>query len=143
MPTRGKSATASGATSCADYLVVADALNASGTDVVSIQHEYGIWGGADGGYVLDFVRALVRPVGHDAPHRPAAADPAQREILTSLIAMSDLDRRDVAGRGLPPRSREYGVDRRKLEIVPHGVPNLPLVDPDGVKPRLGPRRVVG
>ncbi len=28
-----------------DYLVVADALNASGTDVVSIQHEYGIWGG--------------------------------------------------------------------------------------------------
>ena len=40
----------------ADYHVVADALNASGTDVVSIQHEYGIWGGADGGYVLDFVR---------------------------------------------------------------------------------------
>ena len=32
---------------------------------------------------------------------------------------------------------EYGVDERNLEIVPHGVPNLPLVDPDSVKPRLG------
>ena len=33
--------------------------------------------------------------------------------------------------------RAYGVDDRPVEIVPHGVPNLPLVDPDSVKPRLG------
>ena len=62
MPTRARSATASGATSSPTTSRVADALNASGDDVVSIQHEYGIWGGDDGAYVLDFVRALRRPV---------------------------------------------------------------------------------
>ena len=34
-------------------------------------------------------------------------------------------------------TRAYGVDERRLEIIPHGVPNLPLVDPDTIKPRLG------
>ena len=34
-------------------------------------------------------------------------------------------------------TRAYGVDESRLEIVPHGVPDLPLVDPDTIKPRLG------
>ena len=44
-----------------DYAAAARALNACGVDAVSIQHEYGIWGGEDGAYVLDFVRALRVP----------------------------------------------------------------------------------
>ena len=44
-----------------DYLAAAAALNASDVEVVSIQHEYGIWGGEDGAFVLDFVRALACP----------------------------------------------------------------------------------
>jgi hypothetical protein len=46
----------------ADYLAAAGRLNAGSAGVVSIQHEYGIWGGPDGEYVLNFVRALERPV---------------------------------------------------------------------------------
>ena len=120
----------------ADYLVVADALNASGTDVVSIQHEYGIWGGTDGGYVLDFVRALQRPVVttlHTVLRRPT---PNQRHILTSLIELST-STVVMSQAAASMLVNEYGVDERNLEIVPHGVPNLPLVDPDTVKPRLG------
>jgi hypothetical protein len=44
-----------------DYVFVARALNECGAGAVSIQHEYGIWGGRDGDYVLDFVRELRRP----------------------------------------------------------------------------------
>ena len=45
-----------------DYLRVAMALNRSDARVVSVQHEYGIWGGDDGEAVLDFVGALQIPV---------------------------------------------------------------------------------
>src|SRR5664280_2821108 len=46
----------------ADYRIAAERLNAGSATVVSLQHEYGIWGGRDGEYVLDFVRALQIPV---------------------------------------------------------------------------------
>ena len=118
-----------------DYLAVADAVNASSIDVVSIQHEYGIWGGPDGAYVLDFVRALKRPVVttlHTVLRRPTAA---QRQILVTLVALSATT--VVMSRAAASLLvRSYGVDEHRLEIVPHGVPNLPLVDPDRIKPRL-------
>src|SRR5664279_800855 len=46
----------------ADYLEVARKLNRSSVGVVSVQHEFGIWGGDDGEFVLDFVGALTKPV---------------------------------------------------------------------------------
>ncbi|MDA8202098.1 MAG: glycosyltransferase family 4 protein [Chloroflexi bacterium] len=120
----------------ADYLAVAESLNTSGVDVVSIQHEYGIWGGDDGEYVLDFVRALRIPVVttlHTVLRDPTAS---QRRILVRLVAMSatTVVMSRAAGSLL---AGSYGVDPTRLEIVPHGVPHLPLVDPATVKPRLG------
>lgn len=120
----------------ADYLAVAQSLNSSGVDVVSIQHEYGIWGGDDGEYVLDFVRALRIPVVttlHTVLRDPT---PSQRRILISLVAMSATT--VVMSRAAASLLADaYAVDPARLEIVPHGVPHLPLVDPATVKPRLG------
>lgn len=119
-----------------DYLDVADALNASNIDVVSIQHEYGIWGGDDGVHVLDFVRALRRPVVTTLHTVLRTPTPAQRRILASLVAMSTTTVvMSKAAASLLERS--YGVGNGSVDVVPHGVPDLPLVDPDGVKPRLG------
>jgi glycosyltransferase involved in cell wall biosynthesis len=119
-----------------DYLDVARALNASRVETVSVQHEYGIWGGDDGGYVLDFVRALELPVVttlHTVLRRPT---PSQRRILTSLIAMSAST--VVMSRAAASLlTHAYDVEPDRLEIVPHGVPHLPLVDPETIKPRLG------
>ncbi len=120
----------------ADYLAVAESLNTSGVDVVSIQHEYGIWGGRDGEYVLDFVRALRIPAVttlHTVLREPT---PSQRRILVGLVAMSA--RTVVMSRAAATLLVDaYGVDPIRLAIVPHGVPDLPLVDPLTVKPRLG------
>ncbi len=120
----------------ADYLAVAESLNSSAVDVVSIQHEYGIWGGDDGEYVLDFARALRIPVVttlHTVLREPT---PSQRRILISLIAMSATT--VVMSRAAASLLAEaYAVDPGRIEIVPHGVPHLPLVDPATVKPRLG------
>jgi hypothetical protein len=63
----------------ADYGRTARAL-ADCVDVVSIQHEYGIWGGTDGAYVLDFVRALDVPA-IATPHGPPTPTPGQRTVL--------------------------------------------------------------
>jgi glycosyltransferase involved in cell wall biosynthesis len=120
----------------ADYFRVARSLNESDARVVSIQHEYGIWGGDDGGSVLDFVSALSKPVVstlHTVPHSPS---PSQRRILLGLIdcsAATVVMSRSAAGL----LRRVYGVDPNMLDVIPHGVPQLPLVPPDSVKPRLG------
>ncbi len=119
-----------------DYLVVAGSLNSSSVDVVSIQHEYGIWGGEDGAYVLDFVRALQIPAVvtlHTVLRNPT---PPQRRILIELIGMAatTVVMSEAAASLL---AHAYGVDPTRVEIVAHGVPHLPLVDPETVKPRLG------
>lgn len=119
-----------------DYTYVAKNLNDSGVRVVSLQHDFGIWGGTDGEYVLDFVRALRIPIVatlHTVPPQPT---PAQRDILTELV--------DFAGASIVMSnsaasvlSRAYGVASARLDIVPHGVPHLPLVAADTIKPRVG------
>jgi glycosyltransferase involved in cell wall biosynthesis len=120
----------------ADYAGVAQAINLSGAGVVSIQHEYGIWGGDDGEYVLEFAEALAKPIVttlHTVPFNPSAG---QRRVLLGLIGASaasvvmSQSAADLLG-------RLYGVEPEILDIVPHGVPDLPLTDPAQVKPRLG------
>ena len=119
-----------------DYADVADALNASSVDVVSVQHEYGIWGGPDGASVLDFVGRLRLPVVttlHTVLRDPT---PSQRAILTDLVAASTTT--VVMSRAAADLlAASYDVPEGKVRIVPHGVPSLPLVEPDTVKPVLG------
>jgi glycosyltransferase involved in cell wall biosynthesis len=120
----------------ADYTYVAKNLNDSGVRVVSVQHDFGIWGGDDGEYVLAFARALRIPIVatlHAVPPQPTQA---QRDILTELVdrAGASIVMSNSAASML---SRVYGVDAARLDIVPHGVPQLPLVAADTIKPRVG------
>jgi glycosyltransferase involved in cell wall biosynthesis len=126
-----------------DYALVAAALNESAVDVVSLQHEAGIWGGPDGEWVLELVEALRVPLVttvHGMARHPTAR---QQRILAGVANASDavVVLSDAAATRL---ARAYGVDPATIEVVPHGVPNLPLVDPDTIKPRLGldGRRVI-
>ena len=118
----------------ADYTQAARALDGC-VDVVSIQHEYGIWGGQDGEHVLDFVRALRVPAVatlHTVLRDPT---PSQRAILSELVARSAAT--VVMSRSAASLlTSAYGVDARRLDVIPHGVPELPLVDPVAVKPGL-------
>lgn len=118
-----------------DHVRVARALRGC-VDLVSVQHEYGIWGGVDGGHVLDFVRALEVPAVatlHTVLRHPT---PSQRRVLSQLV-------RAVEATVVMSRSAAtvladaYDVDPTRFEIIPHGVPDLPLVEPDSVKPSLG------
>jgi len=120
----------------ADYRDAAHALSDRGVDVVSIQHEYGIWGGVDGEYVLDFVRALRIPTVstlHTVLRQPTTS---QRAILAELVERSAVT--VVMSRAAASLlTRVYAADPARLDVIPHGVPDLPLVGPDTVKPLLG------
>lgn len=119
-----------------DYLSAAHWIDERSFRVVSLQHEYGIWGGQDGAHVLDFVKALRTPVVatlHTVLQNPT---PSQRSILTELVhVVAETVVMSTSAATLLTNS--YGIDPRRLEIVPHGVPKLPLVAPDSVKAQLG------
>ncbi|HEX2704171.1 MAG TPA: glycosyltransferase family 4 protein [Candidatus Lustribacter sp.] len=120
----------------ADYARAARALRDCDVDVVSIQHEYGIWGGEDGASVLDFVRALDKPVVatlHTVLRHPT---PSQRRILSQLVRGATTTV-VMSGSAASLLTTVYDVGSSQLEIVPHGVPDLDLVDSSAAKPSLG------
>jgi glycosyltransferase involved in cell wall biosynthesis len=119
----------------ADYRRTARALGDC-VDVVSIQHSYRIWGGEDGAHVVDFVRALDIPTVttlHTVLRDPT---PGQRAVLMELVAHSAAT--VVLSRSAATLlTGAYGIDAHRVTIIPHGVPELPLVDPETIKPALG------
>ncbi len=105
-------------------------------DVVSVQHEYGIWGGDDGSHVIDFVGALDVPAVatlHTVLEHPTTR---QRALLTDLVARTAATV-VMSQSAAALMTSAYGVDRDRLHVIPHGVPDLPLVDSETVKPGLG------
>jgi glycosyltransferase involved in cell wall biosynthesis len=118
-----------------DYLRTAEALSRC-VDVVSIQHEYGIWGGQDGGYVLDFVRALGVPSVATLHTVLAHPTSGQQAVLSELVAMTDATA-VMSQSAADLLASAYGVDANRVHVIPHGVPELPFVDPVTVKPALG------
>jgi glycosyltransferase involved in cell wall biosynthesis len=106
----------------ADYTAAAEQLNRTAVDVVLIEHEYGIFGGDSGGYVLQLVRELTVPVVvtlHTVLENP---EPDRAEILRALcnraalvMVFTETARRMVVDQGL--------ADVEKVRVVPHGAPD--------------------
>ena len=105
-------------------------------DAVMVQHEYGIFGGADGEHVLDLVRACRHPVIttlHTLLQRPSDR---QRAILAELADAST--RVVVMSDGASSRLAEiYDADSEKVRVIPHGVPDLAMVSTTPMKAALG------
>ena len=119
----------------ADYLKVAEILSTK-VDAVSIQHDFSTWGGPDGSHVLDFVGALDVPAIttlHELPAKPTAS---QHMILARLID-SSATTVVMCQAAQATLVDEYGLPPSRIEVIPHGVPELPLVDSATVKPSLG------
>ncbi len=119
-----------------DYVRAAERLNESRPDVVSLQHEFGIFGGRAGDHLLKFLAHLRAPVVttlHTALERP---DSDQRRVMDALARRSS--RLVVmAERGREILERVYGVDRERIAVIPHGAPDLAFSSPASAKARLG------
>jgi glycosyltransferase involved in cell wall biosynthesis len=118
------------------YLRAADFLNFANTDVVCLQHEYGIFGGPAGSHILSLLRDLRMPVVttlHTVLRKP---DVDQRRVLTKL---ADLSARVVV---MTERARTfleeiYRIPESKIDLIAHGIPDTPFVEPNLFKEQFG------
>jgi hypothetical protein len=111
----------------AQYQAAAAAVNASGADVVSLQHEYGIYGGPAGAHVLTLVRALRAPVVTTLHTILAAPSPAQRAVMDELTRRSQ--RLVVmSARGAELLRALHDVPAAKIDLIPRH-PRLPAAAP--------------
>lgn len=118
------------------YVRAADFLNMNGVDVVSVQHEYGIYGGVAGSHLLALLRELRMPVVTTLHTVLRSPDSNQRKVLEEIAKLSD--RLVVMGRRAADFLTEiYGVPREKIARIPHGIPDVPFVDPNFYKDQFG------
>ena len=115
------------------YLRAADFLNVNAVDVVSVQHEYGIFGGKAGSHLLPLLRELRMPIVTTLHTILASPNLHQRRVMDEITALSD--RLVVMTAGGAELLREvHGIDEDKIDVIPHGIPNIPFA---GSKNRLG------
>jgi glycosyltransferase involved in cell wall biosynthesis len=119
------------------YLQAAQAINASPVQMVSIQHEYGLFGGPFGEYVLAFLRRLEKPAVltlHTVLERP---DPAMRR-LTEELAAAAAGVVVLAERAQRLLADYYPqVDLANVYFIPHGTPSVTYAPPEDFKKALG------
>lgn len=119
-----------------DYITAARILNEGQFDAVSLQHEFGIYGGADGEFILTLLAHLHVRVVTTCHTILAEPTPSQLRVLQKVTAYSS---RVVAmaekGRSL--LTEVYGVTPQKIDVIAHGIPDRPFHDPDLAKVKLG------
>ncbi len=118
------------------YLETARKIDASGADAIWVQHEYGIYGGPAGDYLLALLDRTTLPVVvalHTILEKP---NPDERRVMEGLLRRAA---RVIvmAERGRDILQRVYGASPRQIVMIPHGVPDRELVDPDSLKPQFG------
>ena len=117
----------------AAYTRAADFLNVNAVDVISVQHEYGIFGGKGGSHLLPLLRELRMPIVTTLHTILAAPNLHQRRVMDEITELSDRLVVMTAGGAMLLRD-VHGVSEEKIDVIPHGIPNVPFA---GSKGRLG------
>jgi len=120
----------------ASYIQAAEFLNVSGAEVVSLQHEYGIYGGEGGGYIINLLEKLSIPVVttlHTVLQHP---NEVQQKVMREIERFSQ--RLVVMSmRGAELLQSIYDIPNGKIDVILHGVPDMPFVNPSIFKVSLG------
>jgi glycosyltransferase involved in cell wall biosynthesis len=119
----------------ASYRSAAEFLNAENVDLVCLQHEYGIFGGKSGNYIIELLKHLKMPV--ITTLHTVLRDPNldQRVVMHKIAARSErlIVMSQYSARIL---QEVFRVPAGKIELIPHGIPNLPFEEPDLYKNRF-------
>ncbi len=112
----------------ADYVRAAEFLNYNKVRAVSLQHEFGIFGGHDGSYILDLLRELRCPIittFHTVLETPSEG---QRKVMDELVVLSS-QLVVMSERAVDFLQQVYNAPPQKIRLIHHGVPEIPLVEP--------------
>lgn len=118
-----------------DYQRAADFINVSPIDVVCLQHEFGIFGGEDGSYIIHLLRSLKKPVVTTFHTILAEPTPGQKKTFIRICELSTLV---VVQAQMAVRLLEqvYDVPASKIVMIPHGAPDVPFLDSSFYKDRF-------
>jgi glycosyltransferase involved in cell wall biosynthesis len=118
------------------YERAADFLNFNGNDLVCMQHEYGIYGGIAGSHILALLRKLRMPLVTTLHTVLRDPDTNQRAVLEEIARLSDrlVVMSELAAKLL---REEYAVPGGKIDVIPHGVPDMQFMDPNYFKDLFG------
>ncbi|HEY8009063.1 MAG TPA: glycosyltransferase family 4 protein [Methylocella sp.] len=119
-----------------DYAHAADVLNASQFEAVSLQHEFGIFGGEAGAHIMALLSRLNMPIVttlHTVLSEPTLG---QRGVLDRVVEASSKVI-VMAEKGRELLRSVYRAPAEKIEVIPHGIPDFPFVEPDKAKARFG------
>ena len=119
-----------------EYVQAAEFLNNAGFDVVSLQHEYGIFGGEAGGHIVELLSRLEMPIVTTLHSVLAEPKSTQRDVMrriidisTKLVVMSEKGRELLRS--------VHDVPTRKIEVIAHGIPDFPFVESHPAKAKFG------
>lgn len=118
------------------YKRAADFLNFSHSDVVSLQHEFGIFGGASGSHILALLRDIKMPIVTTLHTILREPNHDQLRVMKELIRYSErlVVMTETAKKFL---TEVYRVNSEKIDIIPHGIPDMPFIDPNFYKDQFG------
>jgi glycosyltransferase involved in cell wall biosynthesis len=119
-----------------DYTTAAGNINATDIQVVNLQHEFGLFGGPEGRHIARLLEKLKKPVVttiHTVLQQPTLG------YYTSLIEVIQRSQRVVvmSNKAIEILREIYYVPPEKIVMIPHGVPDLPFVEPEPFKKELG------
>ena len=118
------------------YRRAADFLNFERADILCVQHEFGIYGGPAGSHLLALLKEVRMPVVttlHTVLREP---DAVQQTVMEELVRRSD--RLIVmADKGRVMLTEVYGVPDAKIDVIAHGIPDIPFADSDTYKTQFG------
>ena len=118
------------------YRRAADFLNINSVEQICVQHEYGIFGGPSGSHILALLKDLRMPVVTTLHTILKSPSPTQRKVMAELADLSD---RFVvmSQRGAQFLAEIYEVPPSRIDVIPHGIPDVPFVDPNFFKDHFG------
>lgn len=120
----------------ASYLRAADFLNITNVDILCVQHEFGIYGGIAGSHILALLHELQMPIVttlHTILKEPNAE---QRRVMRELIRLSTRII-SMTQKGKDFLQEVYQAPIEKIDIIPHGIPDIPFADSNYYKDEFG------
>jgi glycosyltransferase involved in cell wall biosynthesis len=119
-----------------DYICAADYINFSHVDLVSVQHEFGLFGGDAGSYLSLLLKRLKTPI---ITTLHTVLDDPEPAYQKSLVDVCNASYKVITmnKRGLTMLHDIYGISGKKVELIAHGIPDLPFVDSSYYKHKFG------
>lgn len=119
-----------------DYAKAAEKINASDVQVISLQHEFGLFGGPEGRFIAKLLEKLNKPVVSTI--HTVLQDPNLGYYTSLMEIINNSDRLVVmSNKAIEILQEVYYVPPEKVVMIPHGIPDRPFVDPDPLKEARG------